>query len=88
MTLRLYAGRKGWTLNQVEVVLTYERLHGRDCELLDDPEAQCDHIRRRITLYGDLDEEQRQRMAYIATRCPVEKTLHSPTHIEDEVVLG
>lgn len=88
MTLRLYAERKGWPLNQVEITLEYERLHGHDCQETEDPDARCDRIGRRIILYGDLDEEQRQRLAYIATRCPVEKSLRSPTHVEDEVTVA
>ncbi|MCH8102781.1 MAG: osmotically inducible protein C, partial [Chloroflexi bacterium] len=46
-----------------------------------------DVIRRSIKLHGDLSEEQRVRLAYIATRCPVHKTLRNDPQIIDDVIL-
>ena len=36
---------------------------------------QIDVIERDITLHGELDEEQRQRLMDIADKCPVHRTL-------------
>jgi uncharacterized OsmC-like protein len=44
-----------------------------------------DEIRRHILLEGDLPEEQRVRLAYIATRCPIHRTLERVPSILDEV---
>ena len=85
MTLLMYARRKGWPLEQVQVELTHDRVHARDCEECEGEEGRVEVIRRSIVLEGDLDAEQRQRLAEIATRCPVHKTLAAAPTIIDEV---
>ena len=44
-----------------------------------------DLIRQRIVLEGDLTEEQRDRIEYIAGRCPIHRTLQNAPVIEEEV---
>lgn len=76
MTLRLYASRKGWALESVEVQLTHERIHARDCaECEEKDNVMVDLIRRHIVVTGELDEEQRTRLLALANRCPVHRTL-------------
>ena len=43
-------------------------------------------IRRRIILEGELTAEQRQKLAEIARKCPVHKTLAAMPEILDELV--
>ena len=84
MTLLMYARRKGWPLDRVRIDLSHERVHAEDCEQCEQSEGRVEVIHRSIRLEGDLDTEQRERLAYIATRCPVHKTLlESPTSIDD-----
>ena len=68
ITLRMYADRKGWPMESVEVAL---RLHG----------AEERRIDRTLTIVG-LDEEQRARMADIAERTPVTLTLKNGLPID------
>src|SRR6185503_5965287 len=75
MTLRLYADRKGWPLGEVVVELEHARVYAEDCVHCEEPRAMIDGIRRRITLGGRLDAAQRTRLAEIAKKCPVHKTL-------------
>jgi putative redox protein len=83
MTLRLYADRKAWPLRGVEVVLRHDRIHTRDCAECDTrDDVFLDRITKRITLDGDLSSEQRRRLAEIAERCPVQRTLQNQVHIE------
>ena len=86
MTLLMYARRAGWQLDRVEVELSHDRVHARDCEDCEQEDGRVELIRRQIRLEGDLNDEQRDRLAYIATRCPVHKTLTTPPTILDEVV--
>ena len=78
ITLRMYADRKGWPLDAVEVHLQHEKVHCDDCAGVDVPGGRIDRFIREITLEGSLDEEQRQRMLQIADRCPVHRTLEKP----------
>ena len=62
ITLRMYADRKGWPLESIDVECTMHR---------DDGDAATDHIDRVLTFAGELDDEQRARLADIAERTPV-----------------
>jgi putative redox protein len=81
MTVRMYANRKGWPLQQVRVTLRHSRIHAEDCAECETTKGWIDHIDRDIELAGDLDDEQRQRLRYIADRCPVHQTLTSEVDI-------
>lgn len=70
MTVKMYADRKGWPLEHVEV--TVGGVH-RDGAF---------HMDRRIVLSGPLSDEQRARLLDIAQKCPVHKTLTNPIRIE------
>ena len=87
MTLLMYARHRGWPLEQVHIELSHERVHAEDCAECEQDGKRIELVRRSIRLEGDLDEDQRERLAYIATRCPVHKTLEHPPTILDEVVV-
>ncbi|MEM7660380.1 MAG: alpha/beta fold hydrolase [Bacteroidota bacterium] len=77
MTLRMYADRKGWDLQEVRVHLEHAKRYPEDAGLQEDPKGKLDHIDREIEISGNLDESQRKRLLEIADRCPVHRTLHS-----------
>lgn len=85
MTLLMYARRKGWPLEDVEVRLSHRRDHARDCADCPDKTARIDVIERRITLKGDLDESQRLRLLEIAEKCPVHQTITGTIKIDDQL---
>jgi uncharacterized OsmC-like protein len=91
MTLKMYVERKKLPVTDVEVLLTFDRIHIDDCEScvkeerLNDQEVQ--HISRLIYITGDVTEEQKERLLYIAGRCPVHVTLHSNPHVEDALIV-
>jgi putative redox protein len=68
ITLRMYADRKGWPMESLEVAL---RLHGVEEKRID----------RTLAIAG-LDDEQRARMADIAERTPVTLTLKNGLPID------
>ncbi|PYQ14740.1 MAG: hypothetical protein DMF80_11790 [Acidobacteria bacterium] len=88
MTLRLYAQRKGWPLEEVTVELDHAKVHARDCADCQEPTALIDRIERRIRLRGRLDATQVARLAEIARRCPVHKTLMAGVRVADDVSLA
>jgi uncharacterized OsmC-like protein len=62
----MYAERKGFSLQSVEVRLSHERVYAKDCEDFETKDVMLDEIRSRIHLAGDLDETQRTRLLEIA----------------------
>ncbi|MGA9768911.1 MAG: OsmC family protein [Blastocatellia bacterium] len=83
MTLQLYARKKGWPLEKVEVSLSHSRIYAKDCEECKETEGKIERIERFISLTGPLTEEQRARLLEIAQKCPVHKTLTSGVSIID-----
>jgi uncharacterized OsmC-like protein/pimeloyl-ACP methyl ester carboxylesterase len=83
ITLRMYADRKQWPLEEVVVHLEHDKRHADDCADCDPALAgkRIDHITRTIELIGPLDEGQRSQLLEIADRCPVHRTLHGPVHV-------
>lgn len=78
MTLQMYAGRKGWPLEEARVHLRHSRLHGPDRDACaEDDECRLDVVDREVELRGPLDEAQRERLMEIADRCPVHRTLEA-----------
>ena len=77
ITLRMYADRKQWPVEEIIVRLQHEKIHAEDCEACETTEGKVDRIEREIELVGDLSEEQLKRLLEIADRCPVHRTLHS-----------
>jgi uncharacterized OsmC-like protein/alpha/beta superfamily hydrolase len=85
MTLRMYAERKKWPLEQVEVALKHSRAHAEDCESCETEEPWLERVERTVRITGDLDDDQRQRLLDIADRCPVHRTLTSEIVVETEL---
>lgn len=74
MTLKLYAERKGWPLRNVQVLVNGATT---DAGFV---------ITRLLSLEGELDAEQRQRLIEIADKCPVHKTLSGTIAIQTSAV--
>ena len=73
VTLRMYAARKSWALEAVQVELQFNP-DGV-------PAAGGNDIRRRITVRGALIAEQRERLLQIANACPIHKVLSGEVRI-------
>lgn len=86
MTGKMYADRKGWALEEIEIKLELERI-----EPMDYPgcigEAKFAHrIREVINLKGSLDDEQRTRILEIMRKCPVRRVVANPVVFEEELI--
>ena len=86
MTLKLYAERKKWNLQEVFVYITYSKKHSDDLEIEVDKPTRFDHLQKKLKLVGNLDEKQIQRLKEIASKCPVHKTLQSKIFIDTELI--
>ena len=85
MTLRVYADRKEWPVESIEVFLDHEKIHAEDCEHCQSKEGKIDRIEREVVLRGELDQAQRERMLEIANRCPVHRTLDAGVVVESSL---
>jgi putative redox protein len=89
VTLRLYANHKGITIDGVEVTLSFDRVHADDCVDCDErTDGWIERIQSDVTIRGQFDDAQRKRLAQVAQRCPVHKTLANGVHFEDRVVFS
>lgn len=75
MTIRMYAERKKWQVENVIVTLRHSR----------DANKQSVFV-RDIQLVGALTDDQRERLLDIADRCPVHKTLSNGVSILTKLI--
>jgi uncharacterized OsmC-like protein/pimeloyl-ACP methyl ester carboxylesterase len=84
MTVKLYAERKGWDLQEVYAYITYSQKHSDDLMIDVEKPGRIDHLSKKIRLIGNLSVEQLNRLTEIAAKCPVHKTLTGNVVIETE----
>jgi putative redox protein len=65
ITIELYAERKGWDLDGLEVVV----------DMRSDAERKPTHFAVEVALPEGLDDDQRRKLMVIAEKCPVHKLL-------------
>jgi putative redox protein len=86
MTLHYYAKREKLPLEGVDVTVTHDRQHAKDCADCLTHSGYIHRFRVEIRLLGTLSEEQRQKLLSIAARCPVKATLASEIKVDDVLV--
>ena len=75
ITLRMYAGRKGWELGKITVGLRYTQAAA----------DQKAHIERRLSFAKPLTEEQAHRLLEIAGKTPVTLALTAGMRIDTSI---
>lgn len=74
LTVTMYAKRKGWPLDDIEVRIEHGKVE------------QAYVLTRRIAYIGNLSVEQRDMLTAVANKCPVHKTLSGEIRIVTEEV--
>ena len=85
ITMRMYANRKKWLVDQLSVSIDHEKRHADDCVDCG-PKDRIDVFTRYIEIEGALDDEQRARILEIADRCPVHRSLEHGAKVETQLV--
>ncbi|WP_422107191.1 alpha/beta fold hydrolase [Winogradskyella sp.] len=86
MTLKMYAERKQWDLQEVFVYISHSRKHSDDLQVDVDKPKYLDHISKKLKFVGNLDASQKERLKEIASRCPVHRTLESEVIFETQII--
>ena len=83
MTLHFYAKREKIPLEGVDVIVTHDRQHAKDCAECTTQQGYIHRFKVELVLHGDqLTQPQREKLLEIAGRCPVAKTLQAEIRIE------
>ena len=84
VTISWYCQHKKIPLESVSTTYDFSRVHADDCKDCDIPDKGfIEKITSNVHIEGDFDEAQKKRLAQIAQRCPVHKTLAHGVQFED-----
>lgn len=82
MTLKMYAQRKKWKLDEIVVFLDHDKLHKEDSTEFDKPDSKVNRFTRSLEIKGELTPEMKVKLLEIADKCPVHRTLQEEILIE------
>ncbi|MCG8374738.1 MAG: OsmC family protein [Balneolales bacterium] len=86
MTIKMYAQRKGWELDDIFIELRHNKRHADDCIGAEEPGSKIDFIEKEVIIKGELTREQKEKLLEISKKCPVHRTLLSEINIESSLV--
>ncbi len=75
ITLRMYANRKNWDVQQIRVSVSNGPFEGKTS------------YKTEVEITGTLDDDQRSRLLQIAKLCPVHKVLTNPIEIDTRLLV-
>ena len=78
ITIEMYAKRKGWDIGDIAVDVDYEPAQ----------RGSPTKFKMIMRLPKELPEDQRERLAQIAAKCPVHRTLEGEVMFEESVELS
>lgn len=81
MTIQMYAKRKKWHLEQVQCHVNHDKKKMVTVQNNSESDQLIDIFTREISLKGDLEQNQIDKILQIADKCPVHKTLHSENKV-------
>ncbi|MDX1278340.1 OsmC family protein [Oceanihabitans sediminis] len=76
MTLRMYADRKEWELKEAKVNVSFKR-NIKTHEI---------KFRKEIELFGNLTDEQREKLLEMGKKCPIEKILKGDITVDSKLL--
>ena len=86
MTVKLYAQRKKWDLEEIFVYLSHSKKHSDELQPNIPTSGYLDHIQKKLRFVGNLDDKQKMRLMEIADKCPVHKTLRSEVILNTQLL--
>jgi putative redox protein len=86
MTLKMYANRKKWDLEEIIVFLNHDKVHRNDGEEFEKNNSKVSRFIRNIEFMGEIDEQKKEKLLEIADKCPVHRTLKENIIIETKII--
>jgi len=74
-TMKMYADRKGWELEEAVVEVDFKKNEA----------TNTTEFSKTISLKGNLDEQQKQKLHEIAGKCPIHRLLTNSIEINSEM---
>ena len=89
VTISAYCVHKELSLKSVSTSYDFSRVHADDCkDCYIEDKGFIEQITSNVHIEGDFDTAQRKRLAQVAQRCPVHKTLAHGVQFEDHATFG
>ena len=86
ITVQMYAQRKGWQVEAIDLDLDIREIKASECDdCQSEGNEKVNIIDVVISFEGDLTPEQHRRLAEIADRCPVHRTLTREIKIRSQL---
>ena len=85
IVVNTYAQNHEVDLQEVELHLTYSRDFNEDCENCTEIEKYEEHIEDEIFFYGDLNEQDVQRLFQVSKACSIHKMLEDGIQIDPQL---
>jgi putative redox protein len=82
ITLQMYARRKNWPLEKVELSMN---IRSQEVPLPEGGKSRSSLIETELVLHGPLTPEQLKRLEEISTRCPVHRALTGDIEVQSTV---
>lgn len=76
MTIRMYADRKGWDLEKVEIEVGFKRN-------ISTGEVT---FKKEIKLYGNLTDDEQEKLLEMGSKCPIEKMIKGTILVESSLL--
>lgn len=88
MTVKMYADRKKWPVEDIYLELRHNKSHVEDCETCENPDSKIDLIEKELIIKGELNQEQKEKLLEISKKCPVHRTMLSEIKIDSSLSVG
>lgn len=82
MTMKMYAERKKWDVDDIYIELRHHKNHVEDCANCKQPNSKIDFIEKEIIVKGTLEAKQREKLLDVSKKCPVHRTMLNEIRIE------
>lgn len=85
MTVKMYARRKEWPLDDLFLELKHSKRYNEDCINCEEEQSKIEVIEKELIVEGNLSDQQLEKLLDISQKCPVHRTLIGDITIESKI---